>query len=68
VGCQLNSDQALRLICLKGHVRVRDSTRDDTVDKKRVNSCVLKYFLFGGSLATKKKSPQNPEILSQMRY
>jgi len=26
VGCQLNSDQALRLICLKGHVRARDST------------------------------------------
>ena len=25
VGCQLNSDQALRLLCLKGHVRARDS-------------------------------------------
>jgi hypothetical protein len=26
VGCQLNSDQALRLLSLKGHVRARDST------------------------------------------
>jgi len=26
VGFQLNSDQALRLLCLKGHVRVHDST------------------------------------------
>jgi len=26
VGCQLNSDQAHRLLCLKGHVRVRGST------------------------------------------
>jgi len=26
VECQLNSDQALRLLCLKGHVRARDST------------------------------------------
>jgi len=25
-GCQLNSDQALRLLCLKGHVRARGST------------------------------------------
>jgi len=25
-GCQLKSDQALRLLCLKGHVRARDST------------------------------------------
>jgi len=26
VGCQLNSDKALRLVCLKGHVRACDST------------------------------------------
>jgi len=26
VGCEINSDQALRLLCLKGHVRARDST------------------------------------------
>ena len=26
VGCQFNSEQALRLFCLKGHVRARDST------------------------------------------
>jgi len=26
VGCQLNSDQALRLLCLKVHVRARGST------------------------------------------
>ena len=31
---------------------------DNTVDKKRVNSCVLKY-LFGGSAVTK-KSPKTP--------
>jgi len=27
VGCQLNSDEALRILCLKGHVKVRDLTR-----------------------------------------
>jgi len=26
VGCQLNSDQILGLLCFKGHVRARDST------------------------------------------
>ena len=26
VGCQLKSDQAIRSLCLKGHVRARDST------------------------------------------
>jgi len=26
VGCKFNSDQALRLLCLKGHVRASDST------------------------------------------
>jgi len=32
VGCQLNSDQALRLLCLKGHDRARGSKCD--IDKK----------------------------------
>ena len=33
---------------------------DDTVNKGRVNSCVLKHLFFGGSSATKKMA-QNPQ-------
>jgi hypothetical protein len=48
VGCQLNCYQALRLLCLKGHVRARGSTLTTSVasDKKQVNLCVLKHLIF----------------------
>jgi len=55
VGCQLKSDQAIRSLCLKGHVR----RCDDTVDKKRVNSCVLKHF-FLERVEQPKISPKKP--------
>ena len=38
---------------------------DDTIDKKRVNSCVLQY-LFGASWATKKIA-KNPQKCSLQR-
>jgi len=46
VGCQLNSDQTLGLLCLKGHVTARLDAETTPVDKKRVNSCVLKHLFF----------------------
>jgi len=46
VGCQLNSDQTLGLLCLKGHVRAQLDAETTPVDKKRVNTCVLKHPLF----------------------
>jgi len=56
VGCQLNSDQTLGLLRLKGHVRARLDSETTPVDKKRVNSCVLKHPLFWWSSATKKSA------------
>jgi len=52
VGCQLNSDQTLGLLCLKGHVRAQLDAETTPVDKKRENSCVLKHPLYWGSSAT----------------
>jgi len=46
VGFLLNIDQILELLCLKGHVRARLDAETTPVDKKRVNSCVLKHPLF----------------------
>jgi len=40
---------------------------DDTVDKKRVHSCVLKY-LFWREFSNQKNGPKNLEMLSPMRY
>jgi len=48
VGCQLNSDQTLRLLCLKRHVRARLDAETKPVVKKQVNSCALKHPLFEG--------------------
>jgi len=48
VGCQLNSDQALRLLCLKGTSERVTRRGDGTVDKKQVNSCALKYLFLEG--------------------
>jgi len=60
VGCQLNSDQALRLLCLKGHVRARDSTRWRYRWQEASEFLCAKIPLFGGNWATE-KSPKNPE-------
>ena len=68
VGCQLNSDQALRLICLKGHVRARGLTlRAKPVDKKQEIFCVLKHFFFEGVRQQKNRQPP-PEMLFPTRY
>jgi len=40
---------------------------DDTVDKKRVNSCVLK-FLFWREFSNQKIAKKNPEMLFPTRY
>jgi len=68
VGCQLNSDQALRLICLKGHVRARGLTlRATPVDKKRLIFCVLKHFFFEG-VRQQKNRQTPPEMLFPTRH
>jgi len=42
---------------------------DDTVDKKRVKSCVLKQlFLEGVTGSNQKYRQKNPEMLSAARY
>jgi len=40
---------------------------DDTVNKKRVNSCVLKHLFLEG-VEQPKISPKTPEMLSPTRY
>ena len=40
---------------------------DDTVDKKRVNSCILNY-LFWREFSNHENRQKNPEILSPTRY
>ena len=68
VGCQLNSDQALRLHCLKGHVRARDSTLWGYRWHEASELLCTKINLFGGSWATKKIAKKTPEMLSPTRY
>ena len=46
VECQLDSDQTLGLLCLKGHIGAPLDAETTPVNKKRVNSCVLKHTLF----------------------
>jgi len=40
---------------------------DNAVDKKRMNSCVLKH-LFWRELSNRKHCQKNPEMLSETRY
>ena len=66
VGCQPNSDQALRLLCLKGHVRARDST----LWRYRWQGaseflCTKTLFLEG--VEEQKNRPKPPEKPSQTR-
>jgi len=58
VGCQLNSDQTLRLFCLKEHVRVRDSTLWRHRWQEASEFFCTQTSLFWGSWATK-KTPGN---------
>jgi len=74
VGCQLKSDHALRLLCLKGHVEPRSACEwidavTTPVDKKRINSCIFKLkYLFLREFSNKKIRQKPPEILSPTRY
>jgi hypothetical protein len=54
VGCQLNSDHALRSLCLKGHVRARGSTQWRHRWQEASEFLCTKTPLFGGIWATKK--------------
>ena len=60
VGCQLNSDQALKLLCLKGHVRVCDSTLWRYRWQEASEFLCTKLPLSEG-VEQPKKSPKNPE-------
>jgi len=75
IGCQLNSDRAFRLICLKGHIRARDSTLwRHQLTKANEFLCIswqeasefLHIFLFEG-VQQQKKSQKNHWILFSMR-
>jgi len=59
VGCQGKSDQELRLLSLKGHVRSRDSTLWRYRWQEGSEFLCTKLLLFGGRWAAK-KSPKNP--------
>jgi len=59
VGCQLNSDPALRLLCVKGHVRARDSTMWWYPWQEASEFLCTKIDLLGG-VEQPKKSPNNP--------
>ena len=54
VECQLNSDQAPRLLCLKGHVRAHDSMLRQYRWQEASEFLCTEIPLFGGSWATKK--------------
>jgi len=60
VGCQLKSDQALRSLCLIGHVRARGSTLWRHRWQEASEFLCTKTPLFGESWATK-ISPKTPE-------
>jgi len=59
VGCQLNIDQTLRLLCLKEHVRARGSTLWRNCWQEVSEFMCSQTPLFGVSWATK-QLPQNP--------
>jgi len=67
VGCQLNSNQALRLLCLKGHVRACDSTlwwyrRREATEFLCTQTPLWRKF------NNNKNRPKPPEMLSPTRY
>jgi len=58
MGCQLKSDQAIRSLCLKGHVRARGSTLWRHRWQEASEFLCTKTFLFGESWATKNVAKQ----------
>jgi len=67
VGCQLNSDQALKLLCLKGHVRVCDSTLWRYRWQEASEFLCTKIPLLEG-VEQPKNRQKKPKMLPQMRY
>jgi len=68
VGCQLNSDQALRLLCLKGHVRARDSTLWRLQLTRSEWFPVYQNTSFFEGVQQPKNRPKTLETLSSTRY
>jgi len=66
VGCQLNIDQALRLLCLKGHVRARGSLLWRYRWQKASEFLCAKMTLLEGAEQPKNRQ-QNLEMLSPTR-
>ena len=64
VGCQLKSDQAIRSLCLKGHVRARGSTLWRHRWQESSEFLCTKTPLFGESWATKISPKKTGNALS----
>ena len=58
VGCQLSSDQAIRSLCLKGHVRARGSTLWRYCWQEATEFLCTITPLYEGSWAIKKVGPK----------
>jgi len=67
-GCQLKSDQALRLLCLKGHVRARGSKLWQHRWQEASEFLCNKTTPLWGELSKQKNCPKNLEIPSLTRY
>jgi len=63
VGCQLKSDQALKSLCLKGHVRARGSTLWRHRWQEANEFLCTKAPLFGGSWAIKNMAQKPGNVL-----
>ena len=69
VGCQLNSDQALRLRCLRKNTSERKARRyDDTSRQEASEFLCIKTPLFLRESSNIKNCPKIPEMLSPTRY
>jgi len=68
VGCQLNSDHALRLLCLKGHVRARDSMYWRHRWQQASEFLCTNRNSFWREVRNRKKRPKPSQTLSLARY
>ena len=68
VGCPIKSDQAIRSLCLKGHVRARDSMLWRYRWQEASEFFCTKTPLFWRELSNQKYRPKTPEMLSPIRY
>ena len=68
VGCPIKSDQAIRSLCLKGHVRARGSKLWRHRWQDASEFFCTKTPLFWENWATKNIAKETPEMLSPTRY